>query len=313
MRPNLFIIGAPKCGTSSLFDWLTSHPDIRGSQIKEPFFLTDPAHPLSRRPNLVDDGMAVYNSLFSLEDAKAPIRMEATTHYLFDPMARDAIAAMPDARVIIVLREPAARVYSSFKYTANNLARLSPNLTFAHYITLIEERRRLSPKWCSHPGSAYVLERDIEYSNYAKYVKQWLEIMGHNQIKILLMDSVINDTDATVRSVVDWLNLDPARLGQLDHTGRNRTKEVKFPSLQAIVRKLNVRIRPPNWIRRLAKRAYNAFQFRKPSPLTSDDAEALRQLRARFSSDNAELAKVTGLDLSIWSSSTKATCKSEQQ
>jgi hypothetical protein len=313
MRPNLFIVGAPKCGTSSLFDWLTNHPGIKGSRIKEPFFLTDPVHPLSRRPNLADDGMAGYEMLFAPGDADAPIRIEATTHYLFDPMARDAISDMPDARVIIVLREPAARVYSSFKYTANNLARTSPNLTFARYVALVEGRERLSPRWCSHTGSAFVLERDIEYSHYAKYVKQWIEAVGHNRIKILLMENMINDPDSTVRSVLSWLDLEPDRLTQLDQEGRNRTEEVRIPGLQAMARKLNSKLRPPDPIRRLAKRAYSAFQFRKPTPLATDDAAALRRLQVGFASDNAELAEITGLDLSVWSKGPIRRQASEQQ
>lgn len=313
MTPNLFIIGAPKCGTSSLFDWLTGHPDIRGCRIKEPFFLTDPLHPLSRRPNLVHDGLEGYNTLFLSEDADAPIRMEATTHYLFDPMARNAITDMPDARIIIVLREPAARVYSSFRYTANNLARVSPNLTFARYVALIDKRESLSPKWCSHAGSAFVLQRDIEYSHYAKYVKQWVAAVGHNRIKILLMETMINDPDSTVRSILDWLGLDPDRLTELDHAGRNRTEEVRLPGLQAIARRINSRIRPPDPIRHLAKKTYGFFQFRKPTPLATDDAAALRRLQADFASDNAKLAEITGLDLSAWSRGPKAAGKSEQQ
>lgn len=306
MRPNLFIIGAPKCGTSSLFDWLTGHPDIRGSKIKEPFFLIDPAHPLSRRPNLMEDGMASYATLFAPEDEAAPIRMEATTHYLFDPMARDAITAMPDSRVIVVLREPATRVYSSFKYTANNLARVSSNLTFARYVDLMEGREPLSPKWCRHVGSAYVLEQDINYSRYAKYIKQWVSAVGYARIKFILMETMINDPDATVRSIVNWLSLDPGRLTALDHAGRNRTEEVRLRGLQAIARRLNARIRPPDQIRRVAKKAYGALQFRKPKPLALDDAAAIRRLQADYASDNADLARITGLDLSAWPSEVKA-------
>lgn len=313
MRPNLFIIGAPKCGTSSLFDWLTSHPDIRGTRLKETFFLTDPTHPLSRHPNFANDSMEAYGSLFAPEDADAAVRMEATTHYLYDPVARDAIAAMPDARIIIVLREPAARVYSSFRYTANNLARVSPRLTFAHYIALIETKERLSPKWVSHAGSAYVLERDIDYSRYAKHVAPWVTAVGHNRIKFLVMETMISDPDSTVRSSLDWLGLDPGLLSQFNHTGRNRTEEVRLPALQAIARKLNTSIRPPDPIRRLVKKAYSALQFRKPSPVTPEDAAALRRLQADFALDNARLAEITGLDLSVWSSGTKAIGKKNQQ
>jgi hypothetical protein len=306
MRPNLFMIGAPKCGTSSLFDWLASHPDIRGSRVKEPFFLTDPAHPLSRRPNLAHDGMAAYDTLFAPEDADAPVRMEATTHYLFDPVSREAIAAMQDARVITVLREPAARVYSSFQYTANNLSRLSAGLTFARFVALIEAGERLIPNWCSHAGSAYVLERDINYSRYAQHLGPWITAIGRNNIKILIMENMIRDPDGTVRQVLNWLGLDPGRMAPLDRAGRNRTEQLRMPALHALARRINARMRPSEPVRRLAKRAYGAIQIRNSAPLTPEDAEALRRLKATYAADNATLSRITGVDLSVWSIGAKA-------
>lgn len=301
MTPNLFIIGAPKCGTSSLFDWLARHPDIRGSRVKEPFFLTDPAHPLARRPNLAHDGMAAYDSLFAPEDADAPVRMEATTHYLFDPVARNAIAALPNARAIVVLRAPAMRVYSSFQYTANNLARLSPGLTFARYVALMEACATLSPDWCSHPGSAYVLERDIDYSRYVQYVMPWMTALGRDRLMIIIMERMIRDPDGTVQQVLDWLDLDAGYMAAVDRTGRNRTEQVRMPRLQALARRVNARMRPPDPVRRLAKRAYGALQFRgSATMITAEDAAALSHLEAGYAANNAALAQITGLDLSGW-------------
>jgi len=77
MIPNLFIVGAPKCGTSSLFDWLIQHPDVRGSSIKEPFFFTDTTHPLSRRPNFANDGLDAFETFFNYEDSLAVILLES--------------------------------------------------------------------------------------------------------------------------------------------------------------------------------------------------------------------------------------------
>lgn len=301
MRPNLFIIGAPKCGTSSLFDWLTCHADIRGSRVKEPFFLTDPAHPLSRRPNLVLDGMAAYETLFAPDDANAPVRMESTTHYLFDSMARDVIAAMPDARAVVVLREPAARVYSSFQFTANNLARLSPSLTFARYVSMIKAGKRLNPGWCGHEGSAYVLERDIDYSRYAQHLGPWITAMGRDRMKVLIMENMIMDPDGTVRQLLDWLGLDSGRMAPLDYAQRNRTERVRLPALQALARRINRRVRAPDPVRRLAARAYGMLQFRKSATVTPEDMEALRHLKVEYAADNAALSRITGVDLSVWS------------
>lgn len=298
--PNLFIVGAPKCGTSSLFDWLASHPDIAGSTPKEPFFLTDPSHPLSRRPNRVEDGMAAYEGLFVENARDTAVRMEATTHYLFDGIARDAVASIPDARAIIVVREPAARVYSSFQYTANNLGRLSRGLNFARYLDLVESGQDLFPKWCSHAGSAYVLQRDTTYSRYAEYVAPWIEALGRDRIRILIMEEMIDDPDAAVRDVVHWLGLDPAHMPPVDRKGRNRTQHVRAPAVQGLARRINARIRPPEPLRRLAKKMYGAMQFRGSSPIPPEDAGALARLKARYADDIDLLSEVAGIDFGIW-------------
>lgn len=306
MTPNLFLVGAPKCGTSSLFDWLRQHPDIRGSRVKEPFFLIDPAHPLARRPSLAADGPAAWDSLFAPEDAAAPVRMEGTTHYLFDPVARASIAAMPQACAVIVLREPAARVYSSFQYTANNLARLKPGLDFARYLDLVREGRPLMPEWCTHPGSAHVLQNELHYSRYHLHVAPWLSAMGPDRVRILVMEDMVRAPQVTVAGIVAWLGLDPAWLPQIGARTRNRTERVRFPRVQAVVRALNARLRPPEAIRSALKRGYGALQFRGNAAISPEDRVALDRLRESYSEDNERLAGLASLDLSAWRSMSAA-------
>ncbi|MBB5985654.1 sulfotransferase domain-containing protein [Sphingobium lignivorans] len=301
MRPNLFILGAPKCGTSSLFDWLARHPDVRGSRVKEPFFLTDPAHPLSRRPNAAADGLEAYQTLFAPADADAPIRMEGTTHYVFDPMARDVISGMADARAIIVLREPAMRVYSSFQYTLNNLARLRPGLSFARYLELMDSGTPLMPDWCRHPGSAYVLEREVTYSRYILHVAPWLEALGPDRLKLLVMEDMVRDPNGTVDGLLDWLGLDPSTMPRMEKAARNRTESIRMSRLQATARYLNARIRPPAALRDVLKRGYGALQYRTSRGMPAEDARAIESLRGRLAADNAALAALTGLDLAAWS------------
>jgi hypothetical protein len=300
--PNLFIIGAPKCGTSSLFDWLLGHPDICGSRVKEPFFLINPDHPLARRPSLSKDGLAGYANFFEYEDGKKKVRMEATTHYLFDEFARDAIAGMDKVSVIVILREPAKRIYSSFQYTMNNLARLSPSLTFDRYISLVESGEALAPKWCDHTASAFVLERDLKYSRYANYLEPWLNAMGGERIKVLIMEDMIRHPDNTVKEVLNWLGLDPSLMGALDSKGRNRTQQVRMPALQSLIRDLNRYIRPPEPLRGMMKSLYGMLQFRNKTVIPPEDIKVLEQLRLRYIDDNSRLSRLTGLDLSVWSS-----------
>ncbi|EDM69916.1 hypothetical protein RAZWK3B_00165 [Roseobacter sp. AzwK-3b] len=227
--------------------------------------------------------------------------MEGTTHYLFDPVARDAITAMSQARVIIVLREPATRVYSSFQYTANNLARLKPGLDFARYLDLVREGRPLMPDWCTHPGSAYVLQNDLHYSRYHEHVAPWLSAVGPDRVRLLVMEDMIRDPQGAVAGIVAWLGLDPARLPRIENAARNRTERVRFPRVQNTVRSLNKRLRPPQAFRTVLKRGYGALQFQDAAETSPEDRAALEHLRTQYEEDNARLAAVTGLDLTAWS------------
>jgi hypothetical protein len=300
MRPNLFIIGAPKCGTSSLFDWLASHPEIRGSRIKETFFLVDPRHPLSRRPNLAFDGMAAYDTYFDSKDAREKYRMEATTHYLYDHVARQAISKMPDAHVIVVLREPAARVYSSFQYTANNLARLPAGLTFSEYVQTIEDGAEITPDLCPNPASAYVLSRDIEYSRYINYLAPWFDCLCRKRLRVLVMENMIRDPDDTLRKLINWLDLDAGDFQLVDTIGRNRTENIRNSKVHALVSQLNACVRPPEPLRHIVKSLYGLLQYRKMDSPTEEDYNTLKGLKSKYVEDNVALSELAELDLSIW-------------
>lgn len=299
MTSNLFIIGAPKCGTSSLFGWLTKHPKICGCNTKEPFYFTDPSHPLSRRPNFSEDGLIAFDALFPSE-VDTSYKLEATTHYLFDPFALESIKALPDARIVIVLREPATRVYSSFKYTANNLARLPSNFTFSDYVKRSESGKSLWPKVCKHAGSAYVLENDIQYSRYANYVLPWLRCIGRSRIKIIVMEEMVRDPDKVVSDLLIWLGLDPSQCTPVDKVRRNQTQRIRFPGLQLLTRNLSLHMSLPDPLKKIMKKGYAAMQYKSSNGLSIDDATALNYLRESYVTDNEALGKLISVNLRFW-------------
>lgn len=301
MIPNLFIVGAPKCGTSSLFRWLLQHPDVGGTVVKEPFFLIDPKHPLARSPNAMIDGMESYAELFTEADRSRRVRMDGTTHYLFDSIARDIIAGISNARVIIVLREPAARVYSSFTYTANNLAQLKRGLSFQEYLNIVRESRPLAPRWCSSRASAFVLERDLEYSRYHVFIKPYLRALGSDRVRIVVMEDMLTDTLETVSGILEWLELDLRRMPELNGDVKNKTEHVRFPFIHSCVHKLNARLKAPEILRAQLRRAYKGAQYGQAREMSQSDLLALDDLRKSYRSDNLALSKLTGLELSSWS------------
>ncbi len=100
MRPNLFLVGAPKCGTSALHGYLAQHPDVWMSEPKEPhFFCTDVDAPFAvRDPD-------AYAALF--KDVQSDVVGESSATYLYSKVAAQKIRAVcPDAGIIAMVRSP---------------------------------------------------------------------------------------------------------------------------------------------------------------------------------------------------------------
>jgi hypothetical protein len=106
-RPNLFIVGAAKAGTTSLYHYLAGHPDIYVAPVKEPHFFSQirPDPKLEAfSPHVGEE--ATYLSLFASAGAEK-LRGEASTSYLWHQDAADAVQERcPDAKIIIILRDP---------------------------------------------------------------------------------------------------------------------------------------------------------------------------------------------------------------
>src|SRR5262249_50339658 len=106
-KPDLFIVGAPRCGTTAMYTYLGQHPDIFMSARKEPhFFGTDFSSPA------LDRDEQTYLALFT--GARNETRAgEASVFYLCSRRAAKEIHAFsPSARIIIMLRNPVEMMYS---------------------------------------------------------------------------------------------------------------------------------------------------------------------------------------------------------
>src|SRR5882672_4936026 len=105
--PEFFIVGAPKCGTTSLYAYLSRHPAVFMPRVKEPFFFCSDIQTTSMVRSLDD-----YCALFALAPLGS-MRGEASTLYLFSEVAIPRIMALrPDAKILVMLRNPSDAAYS---------------------------------------------------------------------------------------------------------------------------------------------------------------------------------------------------------
>jgi hypothetical protein len=151
--PNLFIVGAAKAGTTSLYHYLAQHPDIYMAPVKEPHFFSriHPAPELEAFfPHVSDE--ADYLSLFANAHAET-VRGEASTSYLSHPDVADAIwQKRPEAKIVIMLRDPVERAYSNYWYDVREASSVgrSPRLCRKSWLG------RPEPGACPHSTSTAV-------------------------------------------------------------------------------------------------------------------------------------------------------------
>jgi len=296
--PNLFVIGAPKCGTTSLHRYLDQHPRISMSAVKEPkYFLTDGTRPHHRGP---DDERAdrayvvkraTYEALFEYPPGPGGYAGESTPYYLWDPDAAPRIRALvPEARLVAVLREPTLRAYSNW---ADLREQGRENLDFASAMAAEEERRRLGwePFWFYR-----------ELGLYGKQLTRLLTVFPREQVSVVLADDLAEAPDPTVAEIFAFLGLGPlehplieARLNQTMYTPVDRTSRL----LETLFER-GQRARPvvPRPVRRIAR---EVVRRRLRSQATSGShGSRLRHEYVEVFTEDRRVLEGLGIDVTRW-------------
>mgnify|MGYP000609629627 CR=1 FL=1 len=135
-KPNFFIVGAPKCGTTSLNYYLQQHPDIFMSNYNEPHYF---GKDLNKLNNVHITNINKYMNLFSTVKDEIIIG-EKSPYYLFSSLAPLEINKFnPNAKIVIMLRQPTAMIHSmhsQYYYSGNENER-----SFSKALVLENERK----------------------------------------------------------------------------------------------------------------------------------------------------------------------------
>jgi hypothetical protein len=283
--PTFFIIGAGKAGTTSLNYYLSLHPEVQMSSVKEPTFFAgdDEGRPYPMRIASLDE----YERLF---DERISVRGEASPGYTSYPLRRGAPerikASIPQAKLIYVVRDPIARTVSHYQ----------------HLVATGAERRGIDEVLgdLSDP----LLLPEICYSLYALQVKQYLLHFPLQQMLILDQADFLASRRQTMRHVFAFLGVDdlfdsPEFDNELYKTSERRVYSRRYQNLVSKGADPAVQWIPRR-VRRAARRLVERAMFRPLKDVSLTDA--LRtELEAIYSDEVAELRKLTGKDFSTWS------------
>lgn len=295
------IIGAPKSGTTSLFNWLDAHPKLEGAIPKETHFLMDPGHPLCgiRGADYHTDGPLAYSRFFS-EAHSNQLRFEATTQYFYQKTARDYLTSLqPQPTIIILLREPADRILSSFRFTRDNLAYCEHSLTFDHYVECLLDNRlsELDPYYHAS-DSLYIAKRELKLSCYAQWLNWWLERLDRQRLEIIAFDELKHNPSAVMKHLCNRLGINPEFYQDFDYGQANATYPVGNQLVHRILRPAGLCI-PGGRVKAHLKTMYLDWQRRKATP-DNNYKDGVQALREYFMPANQTLAKEYSLNLDSW-------------
>lgn len=204
-EPNFFIVGAAKAGTTSLYHYLRQHPDVFMPEgAKEPWHfcgLPDPAPSSADRYR----DFSKYLELFA-EAGSCKAIGEASVSYLTSPEAAERIyARYPDARIIIVLRNPADRVYSWYSFLCQY--GVEPGLSLER--ALADEDRRI--EIAAQRRDTWFVDECVLYYHYgliAHNIERFVRRFPKDQIHIVLFDDLKARPKETTQKVFEFLGVD---------------------------------------------------------------------------------------------------------
>src|ERR1044072_1565990 len=300
--PNLSLPRPPKGGTSSLFSWLADHPQACGSIVKENFYMMDERDPRGRKEsNYQEQGLDGYQACFSDCSEHHRIIFEATTHYLYQQTALEVLSKLnPRPQIVVLLRKPSERVYSSFQYSKNNLANVRRELTFSRFFDELQKNSDSEMIGEYARESAYVLKNDLRNSRSIEYLSLWVERFGNEFVKVFLFEEMKKEPRAVMHDFARRVGIDPSFYDDYHFQARNETVGVSYPALHRVARKLNRAI-PRGNLRNALKTVYLKAQSGKTANgKTPEDRQSLAALDRHFQPFNQRLAKEMGLNLSLW-------------
>lgn len=203
--PDLFIIGAPKCGTTSLFEYLKGHPQVFMSAVKEPNYFArdldlDPSGPSLHYGRDEERYLALF------EDADdARYAGEGSTRYLFSLDAPQLINdASPSARVVAMVRNPVDMAHSLFDHKV--AAGTEDIADFVQALAAEDDRhdgRRIPPH--SNPKLATYRDR----ARFGEQLARWFAVYGRDRMHVIALEDMVTDPGAEFRRLLEFLAVDP--------------------------------------------------------------------------------------------------------
>jgi hypothetical protein len=290
LPPYAVCVGAAKAGTTTLYALMSRHPEVAASIVKETDFYYD--------DRLYGMGFDRYCTQYFLPDPNTRLLFEADPVYMYGRGCIERLRdCAPDARVIVMLRNPVDRAFSQYQY----------RMAYRRYDESFEDM-------CSREDSR-IAQGDAQRMEYgcldrSRYPAQISEIFRHfprQQVYFIVFEEFVRDQRTVFARLQRWLGLSEIDVGEAKENSGGEARSVALARLL-----YHSRYR---WVRGLVGRLFVFATFRRrvyellgrlnlrerngEAKLRIDPA-LRRRLLEEFEEDIAAVERLTGLDLGRW-------------
>lgn len=291
-KPNFLVIGAPKCGTTSLYYYLRQHPDIYLPVQKELHYfsykqLSDNANGPGDRQVLSSlcSSQGQYSKNFDAVKAELAIG-EISPSYLYYGVHQEIKKDLGVIKIVVMLRNPIDKAYSQYMHMIRDQRE-----TLSFHEALLAEESRRERKWSD-------IWRYAESSLYAERLRDYISVFGHENVYIINFDEFVKDSQTVMSSLFNFLGLD-ARVKISTDSIYNRTGKSRSTILANFLSKPNPlksvvkHISPDAW--RIALRLkIMDYNTAKKDEIDGHSREYLREY---FAKDVSKLETMIGNEL----------------
>ena len=205
--PDAVIIGAQKCGTSSLHGYLTQHPQVIAPLRKEVHYFD---------VNYMR-GESWYRAHFG-RAGEPGLNIDSSPYYLFHPLAAERMRALlPRAKLIVLLRDPVRRAYSQYWHEhGKNREPLDFEGALAAESSRVDEAHRRLANCEITASREHQIHSYVARGRYAEQLERWLQFYPREQLLVLRFEDMVQDPLETLNFTLAWLGLPPLQKAKLE-------------------------------------------------------------------------------------------------
>lgn len=294
--PNLFIIGAPKAGTTFVHQALRLAPGVYMSEVKEPGFFTSREHRL---------GLDHYVGAYFRGAQGHAVRGESTPWYLYseDALRRIAALPLPPPKLLVLVRRPADRALSMYR---DQVRTGRDDRSFGEAVEAeldalaqgaLGTDLRQRYVWCGH---------------YSEHIRRWQDAFGAAAVEVVVFEDLADDPSAVWARIGSLLEHDLGRptFARVSERDRNPSGDLRWPRLDRALRSLEGREHPvvelvkaalpPGMHRRLLQKVGRINRQAGEARALEIDEVALAALDAHFAEEHEVLEALLGRRIDAW-------------